>query len=179
MNNDIVPGFDSESYNSLDLKLKKIEGMEGGLVIYATGYLDTYNSHSFQKRTLKVVEAGFVQLVIDMSGVNFASSTGIGALTFLLKLVKQRNGDVVLQRIQPRVYEVLKLMGFSQFFPVKENLNESLAHFAGRSENSLFPKVFTCPICSKRLRATRSGRFRCVECRTILAVDQAAMVLPG
>ena len=179
MNNDIVPGFDSDSDNTLLLRLQKIEGVEGVLVIFATGYIDTYNSNSFQKRAVKAIEAGFVQLVIDLSAVTFASSTGIGALTFLLKLVKQRNGNIVLQRIQPRVFEVLQLLGFSQFFPVKENLDDSLACFTGHSVNSPFPKVFTCPICSKRLRATRAGRFRCVECRTALVVDQASMVLLG
>jgi len=176
MNNEIVPGFDSESDNSLNLKLQKIEGMERGLVIYASGYIDTYNSNSFRKRAEKAVEAGFVRLVIDMSGVNFASSTGVGALIYLLKMVKPRNGDVVLMAIQPRVNEVLQLLGFSQFFPIKENLNESLAYLVGHSDLPVFPKVFRCPVCSKRLRATKSGQFRCVECRTILVVNQAATV---
>jgi anti-anti-sigma factor len=132
MNNEIVPGFANESDNSLNLRLQKIEGLEGGLVIYASGYIDTYNSSSFRKRTEKAVEAGFVRLIVDMSGVNFASSTGVGALVYLLKLVKSRNGDVVIQGIQPRVNEVLQLLGFSQFFPFKENLNESIACLAGR-----------------------------------------------
>ena len=179
MNNDIVPGFDGDSDNSLELRLQKIAGVEGGLVICATGHIDIYNSNSFQKRAAKAIEAGFIRLVIDLSSVTFASSTGIGALTFLLKLARQRKGDVVLQGIQPRVGDVLQLLGFSQFFPIKENLDESLAYYAGYSVHRLFPKIFSCPICGKRLRATRSGRFRCVECRTILAVDQGAMVLLG
>jgi len=179
MNNDIVPGFDSESDDSIKLKLQKIEGMERGLVIFASGYIDTYNSVSSQKRTEKVVKAGFVQLVLEMSAVSYISSTGVGALAYLLKQVKSQHGDVVLQALPPRVYEVLQLLGLAQFFLVKESFEESLAHFAGHSEPPAFPKVFTCPICNRRLRATRPGRFRCMECKTILVVDQAAMVLPG
>jgi len=145
MNNEIVPGFDSEADNSLNLRLQKIEGMERSLVIYASGYIDTYNSNSFRKRTEKAVQAGFVRLVIDMRRVNFASSAGVGTLVYLLKLVKPRNGDVVLQGIQPKVNEVLQLLGFSQFFPVTENLNESLAYLAEHCDLPCFQSCSSAP----------------------------------
>jgi anti-sigma B factor antagonist len=179
MNREIVPGFDSETENSIKLRLQGIDEVPGGLAIYATGYIDTYNSTSFLKRAEKAVAAGFARLILDLSSVSFISSTGVGALVSLLKLARQRNGDVILQSVQPRVYEVLQLLGFSQFFPIKENLEESLAYLAGHSNRETFPKVFACPICNRRLRATKSGRFRCVQCRTILEVDKAAMVLVG
>jgi hypothetical protein len=114
-----------------------------------------------------------------MSGLYYITSTGFGTFTYLLKMVKPRNGDIVLQQIQPKVYEVLQLLGFSQFFNIKENLNESIAYFAKHFEAPVFPKVFTCPICSKRLRASKAGRFRCGECKTILVIDEAASILLG
>jgi len=179
MNNDIVSGFDDEKNDSLKIQLQKIEEMEGGLMIYLTGYIDLYNSSYFKKCVEKVVEAGFVRIVFEMSGLYYITSTGFGAFTYLLKMVKPRNGDIVLQKIQPKVYEVLQLLGFSQFFHIKENLDESIAYFARHLEAPVFPKVFTCPICSKRLRASRPGRFRCGECKTILVIDEATSVLLG
>jgi anti-anti-sigma factor len=178
-NNGIVSGFDDESDDSIRLKLQKIEGMEGGLVIFASGYIDTYNSLGFQRRTEKVVKAGFVRLVIDMSAVNYVSSTGVGALTNLLKLVKPKNGDIVLLNIQPRICEVLELLGFSKYFQVMENFDESFAYFTGHSKTSVFPKVFRCPSCSKLLRAARAGRFRCSECKTILTIDNNSYLGQG
>ncbi|MGA2612236.1 MAG: STAS domain-containing protein [Spirochaetia bacterium] len=178
-NNDIVSGFDDESDDSIRLMLQKIEGMEGVLVIFASGYIDTYNSLGFQRRTEKVVKAGFVRLVIDMSAVNYVSSTGVGALTNLLKLVKPQNGDIVLLNIQPKIFEVLELLGFSKYFQVMENFDESRAYFTRNFETNAFPKVFRCPSCSKLLRAVKAGRFRCSECKTILTIDNNSYVEQG
>ena len=51
---------------------------------------------------------------------------------------------------------------------------------SGPSENvSVFPVIFSCPVCSKRLKATHAGRFRCSECKSILAVDSQGQVSLG
>ncbi|MBE6350425.1 MAG: anti-sigma F factor antagonist, partial [Spirochaetaceae bacterium] len=46
-------------------------------------------------------------------------------------------------------------------------------------ESSVFPKIFACPVCSKKLKAVKSGRFRCSECKTILAIDEQGQVFLG
>ncbi|MFW5738304.1 MAG: anti-sigma F factor antagonist, partial [Spirochaetota bacterium] len=57
-NNDIVAGFDEEKDDSLKIKLQQIDNVEGGLVLFLTGYIDTYNSNFFQKRVNRAIEAG-------------------------------------------------------------------------------------------------------------------------
>jgi anti-anti-sigma factor len=147
-----------------------------------TGYIDTYNSNYFQKRLARAIEAGFVRLIFQCGGLNYVSSTGIGSFTAFLKSVKPRGGDLVLLEIQPKVYEVFQLLGFSQFFNIKDNLDDSLNFFRTGSTaatTALFPKIFGCPICSKKLKALKPGRFRCSECKTILAIDNAGQVFLG
>jgi anti-anti-sigma factor len=181
-NNEIVAGFDDEKDESLKIKLQKIAEIEGCLVLYLSGYIDTYNSNYFQKRVAKAIDAGFIRLVFQCGGLNYVSSTGIGSFTAFLKSVKPRGGDLVLLEIQPKVYEVFQLLGFSQFFNIKDNLDDSVNYFRNGSPGeqlSLFPKVFACPICSKKLKALKPGRFRCSECKTILAIDNSAQVFLG
>jgi len=182
VNNDIVNGFDDEKDESLKIKLQKVNEVEGGLVLYLTGYIDTYNSNYFQKRVQKAIEAGYIRLVFQCGGLNYVSSTGIGSFTAFLKAVKPRGGDLVLLEIQPKVYEVFQLLGFSQFFNIKDSLEDSINFFRKGTTTeavSLFPKVFSCPICSKKLKALKPGRFRCSECKTILAIDSAGQVFLG
>ena len=181
-NNDIVKGFDDEKDESLKIKLQKVTDVEGCLVLELTGYIDTYNSNYFQKRVQRAIEAGFTRLIFQCGGLNYVSSTGIGSFTAFLKGVKPRGGDLVLLEIQPKVYEVFQLLGFSQFFNIKDNLEDSVNFFrAGATPESanLFPKIFACPICSKKLKALKSGRFRCSECKTILAIDNSGQVFLG
>ncbi|GHV91145.1 anti-sigma factor antagonist [Spirochaetia bacterium] len=181
-NNEMVSGFDDEKDESLKIKLQNVPEVEGCLVLYLNGYIDTYNSNYFQKRIAKAIEGGFTKLIFQCGGLNYVSSTGIGSFTAFLKSVKPKGGDLVLLEIQPKVYEVFQLLGFSQFFNIKDNLDDSINFFRSGSAGdsvSLFPKVFSCPICAKKLKALKPGRFRCSECKTILAIDNAGQVFLG
>ena len=79
------------------------------------------------------------------------------------------------------MYEVFQLLGFSQFFNIKDTTAEAIEFFKQGAPvaDSIFPKVFGCPVCGKRLKATRAGRFRCSECKSILAINDAGTVSLG
>ncbi len=180
-NNELVPGFNDEKDDSMKITLDKVPNVEHCLMIVLNGYIDTYNSVYFQKQVGKIVSAGYVNLIFNCAGLNYVSSTGIGSFTAFLKLVKPKGGDIVLLSIQPKVYEVFQLLGFSQFFNIKESVQESIDFFSKTSisENTVFPKVFNCPVCSRMLKATKAGRFRCSDCKSILAIDQQGHVFLG
>ena len=186
INNDIVPGFDEEKDDSLKIKLQQVAETEGCLVLFLTGYIDTYNSNYFQKRVQRVIDSGYTRLIFQCGNLNYVSSTGIGSFTAFLKAVKPQGGDVVLLDVQPKVYEVFQLLGFSQFFNIRDNLDESIGFFHSKDtvahvehELPVFPRVFGCPICSKKLKVLKPGRFRCSECKTILAIDNAGRISLG
>lgn len=182
-NNDIVAGFDDDKDDSLKIRLQQIHEVPGCVVFYLTGYIDTYNSNTFQKRITRSVEAGFTKLIFNCAGLSYVSSTGIGSFTAFLKMVKPKGGDIVLMEIQPKVYEVFQLLGFSQFFNIKDSLEEAVALFkstgVAATGAGAFPVIIQCPICSKRLKATKPGRFRCSSCKTILAINSAGKVSLG
>jgi len=180
-NNSIIPGFDNDRDDSLAINLRKIENMKNGLFIYLNGYIDTYNSSFFQKKITQVINAGYINLIFNCSSLNYVSSTGIGSFTVFLKMVKPKEGDVVLLEIQPKVYEVFQLLGFSQFFNIKNTVDEAVGFFANgiNASSSLFPAIIDCPVCAKKLRATRSGRFRCSGCKSIIAINDKAEISLG
>lgn len=180
-NNAIIPGFDNDRDESLTISLRKADDIAKGIYCYLSGYIDTYNSSFFQKQISKVIDAGFINLVFNCSSLNYVSSTGIGSFTVFLKTVKPKGGDVVLLEIQPKVYEVFQLLGFSQFFNIKQTADEARAFFATGTVkvNETFPAIITCPICHKKLRAMKAGRFRCSGCRSIIAIDSNAEVSLG
>lgn len=181
-NNSIIAGFDDEKDDSLKIKLQKVDGLDKCVVVFLNGYIDTYNSAFFQKRVAKLIESGFVQIIFNCASLNYVSSTGIGSFTAFLKTVKPHGGDIVLLDIQPKVYEIFQLLGFSQFFNIKDSLSDAVVFFktsTSTTPTEIFPKIFACPICSKKLKATKPGRFRCSECKTILAIDNNAQVFLG
>jgi anti-anti-sigma factor len=179
MNNDIVKGFDDEKEESLKIRLEKIERLQGCLAIHLAGFIDAINNHYFQKKLTKAVEAGFTRLILDLREVNFIGSAGVGGMVYLLRTVRSRAGDVVLQEMQPKVYEVFQLLGFSRFFTLSDGLEESISLLQAKPATTVFPRVFPCPVCDVKLRAIRAGRFRCSQCRTILALASTGSVALG
>lgn len=180
--NDLVPGFNDDKDDSLKISLEKIDGIDNAVLVILNGYIDTYNSVYFQKQVNKIVAAGLVNIIFNCSNLNYVSSTGIGSFTAFLKLVKPKGGDIVLLNIQPKVYEVFQLLGFSQFFNIKESIEDAINHFKQdktATTTSVFPKIFSCPVCSRKLKASKSGRFKCSDCKAILAIDQSGNVFLG
>jgi len=84
-NNEIVNGFDDEKDESLKIKLQKVTEVEGCLVLYLTGYIDTYNSNYFQKRVQKTIEAGYIRLVFNCGGLTTFPLPGLVLLLLFLK----------------------------------------------------------------------------------------------
>ena len=142
-NNDIVPGFDNERDESLNIKLENVPGVESCLAITLNGRIDTDNSAYFQKHIQKLVESGFTRLIFNCAGLDYVSSTGIGSFTSFLKLLKPRGGDLVLLEIQPKVFEVFQLLGFSQFFAIKKSFEEAVGFFnsEGKKDNPVLWKT--------------------------------------
>jgi len=181
-NNKIVPGFDDESDDSLKIKIEEIDEAPNCLMLTLTGYIDTYNSNFFQKRVQKAIEFGFINLIFQCSGLNYVSSTGIGSFTTFMKEVKNQGGELVLLDIQPKVYEVFQILGFSQYFNIKDSLDDAISLFnmdRPKETVSVFPIIVSCPICYKKLKAVKPGRFRCSECKSILSIDETGQILLG
>ena len=171
-----------EQIESLELKLQKVSSVPGCVVVSMKGYIDTYNASHFQRQVDKAIQAGYCRLIFDFSGVTYVSSTGIGAFTHFLKEVKPRGGDLVLVGMITRVFEVFQLLGFSSFFNIEKTLEEAVEMSKTQSKQDVqgpFPKVFGCPICAKKLRAAKAGRYRCSECKSILVINESAQVSLG
>jgi anti-anti-sigma factor len=179
-NNSIVPKFDDEKDDSLQIILEQVDTVDKCIKIYLNGYIDTYNSTLFQRRITKIINAGYLKLIFSCSTLNYVSSTGIGSFTTFLKMVKKLGGDIVLLDIRPKVFDVFQLLGFAQYFNIKSSQAEAIEFFKnGASNANVFPKIFFCPICGKKLKAARSGRFRCGSCRSILAVTNQGKIFLG
>jgi anti-anti-sigma factor len=181
MNKEIVPGFDIEQTEGLSISLERIEGGADLLGLKLAGQIDIINTIGFQKRVDRAVRAGYRWLIFDLGGVHYISSTGVGAFTSLLRTLRQRQGDLALVGTRPNVMQIITLLGLSSFFTFAGSRGESLECFAQQRAAAppAFPRVFSCPVCGKRLRGQKAGRYRCPECKTVLALDASGSAVSG
>ena len=147
--------------------------------VQVVGVLDTYNSTSFYRAVESIMKDGAANVVLDCRGINYASSTGVGSFMSIHNLMRKSERRLALYGVAPIIRDVFSLLGFSTFLFCVESYENALDHVMKKMDDSIFPKVGACPICTKRLRFPKSGRFRCGTCKTILSVSERGSIYLG
>jgi len=124
-NNDIVSGFDSDTDEKLFIALERLEGVDDGLLVGLSGYIDTYNSMHIQQRMQKAFDAGFTRVLFDMRALAYASSTGIYSFICFRDACQRAGGDMALAGMQDVVAGVFDILGFMSFFPIFDSVEDA------------------------------------------------------
>ncbi|MGO8694439.1 MAG: STAS domain-containing protein [Rectinemataceae bacterium] len=97
------------------------------LSIAVDGVLDTQNSGDFQAVMVQAFETAkeYGGLVLELSRLNYISSTGVGALTTLLVEAQRHSIPFQLCRISEQVRSILDILGFTSFFPLFDDRAEA------------------------------------------------------
>lgn len=161
--------------DSLKLNIEDIANNSDAIILKLDGLIDTYNSSDLQKEVANVISS-YTKIIFDCSKLTYVSSTGVGTFTVFLKNAKEKNGTIVLANLQTKVLEVFQLLGFSKFFTIVDSLDEGLKSLGISTIQSCFPKIFECPSCNKKLKASKSGKFRCIQCSTIICISEEGVV---
>lgn len=157
--------------DSLKLNTEEIAGNSKAIILKLDGLIDTYNSPDLQKEVLDIISS-YTKIIFDCSKLTYVSSTGVGTFMVFLKSIKEKSGTIVLANLQQKVLEIFQLLGFSKFFTITDSLDESLKVSGISTEvKSCFPKVFECPSCKKKLKVSKSGKFKCTQCSSIISIS--------
>ncbi len=89
--------------------------------------LDAHNSGELRDYLLSQLEAGGQQLIIDLSGVSFIDSSGLGALLSGFKNANLRSGSFVLSGLQSRVQSMFELTRLHRVFEIFPTVEDALA----------------------------------------------------
>src|SRR5437879_8165074 len=80
-----------------------------------------------ESKITDAAEDGVERLILDLSGIEFIDSAGLGALMILYGNMKVRGGQLRLVAPGPKVLDVLRLTHTDAILPVDPNLEASLA----------------------------------------------------
>jgi anti-sigma B factor antagonist len=105
----------------MDSKLDIQERQDGDVtVLTLTGEITLDDGDLlFRKRIHELVERGRTQVVLDLAGVTFIDSAGVGMLAAKLKTVREKGGDLRLARISTRgqrLFGIMKILIIFQVF---------------------------------------------------------------
>lgn len=110
---------------SLDMKVD--EGWQPYTVLAVSGEIDISTAPRLREKILELVGLGVSQLVLDMSGVGFLDSTGLGVLVGALKRLRSVNGDLGIVCSDPDVMRVFTITGLDNVFRISETIEAAIA----------------------------------------------------
>lgn len=85
-------------------------------VITLTGRLSAGSSLKvLDSQIQNMIDGGLLHLVLDISGVDFADSAGLGLLIHTYGRLNEKQGTIKLKGVQPQIAELLRLTKLDTF----------------------------------------------------------------
>lgn len=91
-----------------------------------TGYIDANTVLDFEKAAQSSIDKGIHNIILDLNGLTYISSAGIGAIMGLMRKLTQNNGRLVLLNLPVKIFNILDGLGFTKIFPIANNEAEAL-----------------------------------------------------
>jgi anti-sigma B factor antagonist len=136
----------------MDLKLRT-RHTDGVIVIEVGGEVELHSAQQLRDELVQACKAEQPRIVVDLSGVSFIDSSGLGVLVGALKRVRER-GMLSLACPQQRVRRVFEITGLTQVFPIYSRVEEAVA---ACSEASVAARGHLAAQPSARLQATSTA----------------------
>jgi anti-sigma B factor antagonist len=99
----------------------------GYSVLAVHGEVDVYTAPRFRERLISLVSEGKHRIVVDLEGVDFLDSTGLGVLVGGLKRVRTHDGDLTLVCTKSRILKVFEITGLTKVFTIYESVDDAVA----------------------------------------------------
>ena len=96
-------------------------------VFELTGSLDIATSPTVRAALTSASERGSHRLIVDLTGVDFLDSTGLGALIGAQKRAKEFGGQVRLVAKEGQILRLLRITGLLKVFAVYPTLEDAIA----------------------------------------------------
>ncbi|MEI6049882.1 MAG: STAS domain-containing protein [Bacteroidota bacterium] len=96
----------------------KVETSADYTLVCVEGRVDTTNAGEFEKSMMEVIDSGCTKLILDCSGLNYISSSGLRIFLVVQKKMTAIKGHFSLCSLQPSIKEIFDISGFSSIFTI-------------------------------------------------------------
>lgn len=96
-------------------------------IVEVAGEVDVYTAAVLREKLAEVIDAEHTDVVVDLTGVGFLDSTGLGVLVGALKKIRGFGGRLQLVIDQEKVMKVFRITALTQVFTIHDTLEGALA----------------------------------------------------
>jgi anti-sigma B factor antagonist len=106
---------------------------EGVSVISIEGYMDAHTAPEFERAIQSEIDAGHVRIVADCSRLTYISSAGLGVFMGFIEEIHEKDGDIKICSLSPKVKQVFEMLGFQELYDICEDVPGAIKRFAEAS----------------------------------------------
>lgn len=99
---------------------------EGLVLLALAGELDAATTGRVQTAVDGVLADGQTLVVVDLTGLSFCDSTGLGALVRVNRRIREAGGSVVVAGAQGPVARLLRLMSMERVLVLADDVGDAL-----------------------------------------------------
>jgi anti-sigma B factor antagonist len=118
----------------LTIKPSDIESAEGVKKVELTGAIDAASISQLTNFVDDLYDGGTRWFLVDMRGIKYVNSTGLGSLVKYADQFTERGGGMVLFALPPKVKVIIKMLGLDSFFPIVNSLDDALDEVKGNGK---------------------------------------------
>ena len=98
-------------------------------VLSVSGKITLEDSGQLKGKVTSVVEAGHKQIVLDLGGVTYIDSSGLGEMVSCYTTVARNQGAIKLASVGARSKDLLVMTKLITVFEVHDTVNQAIASF--------------------------------------------------
>jgi anti-sigma B factor antagonist len=126
-----------------------VEPVDGVRVIVVCGEVDLFGAPRLRAELLRAIESEASQVVVDLSETRFIDSTTLGVLLEASKLLRAKDGDLVLVIDNAAIRKIFEITLLERAFRIYETRDDALADGEGRRDRPS-GRVSHPPLASRR-----------------------------
>lgn len=94
--------------------------------MHVAGRMDAENAGAFESQCESCISEGFTSLVIDLGGLTYVSSMGLGAIVNVAKQLRDKGGEVRICCLTGLVRQLFEITRLNHVFPPHDSVESAL-----------------------------------------------------
>ena len=103
---------------------------DGKLIVYLEGRLDVSVSNEVEEGLTELIDnKGYTNIILNMEGVDYMSSSGFRACISTLRKLNSKEGKLKITQIRPAVKRIFDVIELTSLFDIYDTDEQALKSF--------------------------------------------------
>jgi anti-sigma B factor antagonist len=121
------PAAQEQEYVVAQTAVVSSRQLNGWWVVSVAGEIDVHSGPSLREHLLRALASGERNLVVDLSGVSFLDSSGLGVLVTAHKRARAAGGALRLASCRPAVATIFQITALDRAFSIHPTVEDAVS----------------------------------------------------